>query len=172
MWGTQCGWIAGSECVISQAVEYSLRAMALLAQHSESPLTVQYLAAKGQIPGPYLAKLLQGLVRGGLVRSQRGVGGGYSLSRSPDEITMADVVNAIEPLQRIRSCPLGLPGHIHLCPLHRRLDQTLALVEEAFQQTRLSDLFRDTQGSTPLCDDTNLLSIGPPRGSRGPNKQN
>jgi Rrf2 family protein len=142
--------------------------MALLAQQPHEPATVHDLAIKGQIPAPYLAKLLQGLVHGGLVRSQRGVRGGYTLARDPASITLADIVNHVEPLQRIRRCPLGLPGHIQLCPLHRRLDQAMAQVEAAFRETTLADLFRDARAPTPLCDADAALPRQPPRGQRGP----
>lgn len=137
--------------MISQAVEYSLRAMVCLGQNQPTPVTVQFIAEKGQIPAPYLSKLLQGLGRAGLVKSQRGIGGGYCLAREPQAITLADVVNAVEPLQRIRTCPLGIPGHVALCPLHRRLDLALAQVEQAFASTSLADLLRESGGSIPLC---------------------
>lgn len=145
--------------MISQAVEYSLRAMAMLGQPGGQPKTVQTLAERGQIPAPYLSKLLQGLSRGGLVHSQRGVGGGYSLTRDPATITLADVVNLVEPLQRITKCPLGISGHISLCPLHRKLDQALASVEQAFRETTLADLFRENRGSIPLCSEQNLVTM-------------
>lgn len=137
--------------MISQAVEYSLRAMVLLAQHYGEPQTVQVIAERGQIPGPYLSKLLQGLSRGGLVHSQRGVGGGYVLTRAPGGITLADVINAVEPLARIKKCPLGISGHMTLCPLHRKLDSALAMVEQAFQDTTLAELCTGTNGPIPLC---------------------
>jgi Rrf2 family nitric oxide-sensitive transcriptional repressor len=150
--------------MISQAVEYSLRAMVLLAQGAAQSLTVRSMAERGQIPAPYLAKLLQGLSRAELVRSQRGVGGGYLLARAPDKITLADIVNAIEPLQRITRCPLGISGHVSLCPLHRKLDQALATVEQAFQETTLDDLCKEGVGPSPLCSSKSMVKLD--RGSR------
>lgn len=149
--------------MIPQAVEYSLRAMVLLTQNLDTPVTVQAIAERGQIPAAYLSKLLQGLTRAGLVVSQRGVGGGYLLTRRPAEITLADVVSAIEPLQRIRKCPLGISGHVALCPLHRRLDEALATIEKTFQETTLNDLCQESGGSVPLCSTPALvaLDLGP-----------
>lgn len=137
--------------MISQAVEYSLRAMGILAESPSAALTVQTIAERGQIPAAYLSKLLQGLTRAGLVTAQRGVGGGYVLARSAAEITLADVVNVVEPLQRITRCPLGKPGHLTLCPLHRRLDDALATIEQAYRSTTLADLCKEAQGAAPLC---------------------
>ncbi len=138
--------------MISQAMEYSLRAMVLLAQTSNEPLAVQHIAERCQIPAPYLSKLMQGLVRAGLVNSRRGVNGGYSLTRSPTEITLSDIVQSVDPIRRIESCPLGIKGHISLCPLHRRIDQAIANIDTAFRSTTLADLFAESGGIVPLCE--------------------
>lgn len=145
--------------MISQAVEYSLRAMVVLTQACSTPVTVQEMAQRAKVPGAYLSKLLQGLSRGGLVKAQRGVGGGYLLTRPPAELSLADIVNVVEPLQRIKSCPLGISGHISLCPLHRKLDQAMALVEEAFRGTTLADLCNEVGGSIPLCQEQPVVSL-------------
>lgn len=134
--------------------------MVLLTQSTNQSVTVRMMAERGQIPAPYLAKLLQGLSRAGLVLSQRGVGGGYVLTRTPDNITLADIVNAVEPLQRIAKCPLGISGHVALCPLHRKLDQALASVERAFRETTLADLCKESGGSIPLCSSQPVVTLG------------
>jgi len=132
----------------------------LLTQCADQSVTVQSIAERGQIPAPYLAKLLQGLSRGGLVQSRRGVGGGYVLTRPATKITLADIVNAVEPLQRITKCPLGISGHVALCPLHRKLDQALASVEQAFRETTLDDLCQESGGSIPLCSSKPVVTLG------------
>lgn len=142
----------------------------LLTQSADQSVTVQSIAERGQIPAPYLAKLLQGLSRGGLVQSRRGVGGGYVLTRPATKITLADIVNAVEPLQRITKCPLGISGHVALCPLHRKLDQALASVEQAFRETTLDDLCQESGGSIPLCNSKPVVTLGlarkkPPKGT-------
>ena len=86
--------------------------------------------------------------------------GGFTLVSAPAEISVWDVIDAVDPIQRIRSCPLGLKEHgIRLCPLHRRLDDALALVETAFRDSTLGDLIREPSKSKPLCEFPNL----PPR---------
>ena len=70
--------------------------------------------------------MLQALVKAGVVASQRGAGGGVTLALPADELTILDIVNATDPIQRIKSCPLELSSHgTNLCPLHRRLDAAL-----------------------------------------------
>ncbi|MBX6311916.1 MAG: Rrf2 family transcriptional regulator, partial [Isosphaeraceae bacterium] len=89
----------------------------------------------------------------GIVHSQRGIGGGMTLAKAASELTILEVVNAVEPLRRIRTCPLGLATHgARLCPLHRRLDDALAMVEEAFRGTTLAEVLAEPSPSVPLCE--------------------
>jgi DNA-binding IscR family transcriptional regulator len=75
-----------------------------------------------------------------------------TLLKSPEELTILEVVNAVEPIERIRTCPLGLAAHgVHLCPLHRRLDNAMATVEEAFAATTLAEVLAEPTTSVPLC---------------------
>jgi len=139
--------------MLSQTVEYALRAMVHLADHAPSPRTTEEIAEATRVPIAYLSKVLQGLGRAGLVRSRRGVGGGMSLAKPPEELTILEVVEAIEPIGRITTCPLGLASHgTHLCPLHRRLDDALAITEDAFRKSTLAEILADPSQSMPLCD--------------------
>jgi Rrf2 family protein len=139
--------------MISQTVEYALRAMVFLAGTTPEPRTTEQIAAATRVPKAYLSKVLQGLARAGLVHSQRGIGGGMTLARSPRELTILEVVSAVEPIARIRQCPLGLSSHgMRLCPLHRRLDDAMATVEEAFRSTTLAEVLNEPGESIPLCE--------------------
>lgn len=139
--------------MLSQTVEYALRAVVHLAAQAPDPQTTEQIAAKTLVPKPYLSKVLQALVRAGIVHSQRGVGGGISLARQPDDLTILDVVNAVEPIQRIRTCPLGRKAHgVRLCPLHKRMDAALAMVEDAFRRSTLAEVLAEPSASTPLCE--------------------
>jgi Rrf2 family protein len=139
--------------MISQTVEYALRAAVYLAGESPEPRTTEQVAAATRVPRAYLSKVLQGLVHGGIVHSRRGLGGGMTLARPPEAMTILEVVNAVEPIGRITTCPLGLASHgANLCPLHRRLDAALATVEDAFRRTTLAEVLAEPTGSIPLCD--------------------
>ncbi len=139
--------------MISKTVEYALRRMAFLADRHGTPQTTQQIAETTRVAGPYLSKVMQSLARAKLVHSQRGLHGGFSLARSPQEVTIWDVVDAVEPLQRIKTCPLDLAAHrTRLCPLHKRLDEALATVEDAFRRTTLAEVLADPSTSRPLCD--------------------
>lgn len=133
-----------------------------LANEDPEPRTTDQIALATKVPKAYLSKVLQSLSRAGLVRSQRGIGGGMSLARTPSTMTLLEVVNAVEPIQRILTCPLGIDSHgVDLCPLHRRLDSALAAMESSFGTTTLTDVLSEPGQSIPLCD----LSK-PPRADR------
>ncbi|MBS0205564.1 MAG: Rrf2 family transcriptional regulator [Planctomycetes bacterium] len=139
--------------MFSQTVEYALRAIVYLASKSPQACTTDQIAAATQVPKPYLSKVLQNLGRNDIVRSQRGIGGGVMLVKTPAELTILEVVNAVEPIERIETCPLGLKSHgRHLCPLHRRMDDALASVESAFGSTTLAEVLNEPTSSPPLCE--------------------
>jgi Rrf2 family protein len=123
-----------------------------LAQSPDTLASADELAEVTKIPRRYLHKVVQDLARGGLVRSQPGPGGGYSIARSPKQITILDVVSAVAPLERIRHCPLGHTPHTRLCPLHRELDKVYAETEKAFARVTLDQLLRSTSTIIPLCE--------------------
>lgn len=138
--------------MISQTVEYALRAVVHLASKSPAAQTTREVAEATRVPRAYLSKVLQSLGRAKLVSSQRGLGGGMTLTRPAEKITILEVVNTVEPIQRIRTCPLGLSAHgVRLCPLHRRLDGALASVEAAFGHTTLAEILAEPTRSVPLC---------------------
>lgn len=142
--------------MISQTAEYALRAVVHLADHGDSR-PAQQIAAATQVPAPFLSKVLQALARAGLVRSQRGLHGGFVLAKPAAEMTVLDVINAVDPIQRIQGCPLKLAEHsLHLCPLHHRLDQALALVEQTFRQSTIAEMVPKRSGRTPTCPFPNL----------------
>lgn len=139
--------------MFSQTVEYALRAMVVLANDPENPQTAQHIAGVAKLPIDYLFKVMQSLGRAGLVNAQRGKHGGFMLVRKPAELTILDVVNAVDPIHRIDHCPLNLKSHgVRLCALHRKLDSAMALVEHAFSSTTLADILESSDPIRPLCE--------------------
>lgn len=136
--------------MLSQTMEYALRAVVHLARCYPEAARTAAVAEGTKVPQAYLTKVLQGLRRAGLVASRRGVGGGVALCRDPRALTLLEVVEAVEPLPRIRACPLGLPSHIQLCPLHRRLDEAMASVQRAYADTTIGEIMADTSPIPPL----------------------
>jgi len=89
---------------ISAKVDYAVRAMCELAAHTgDAPLKAEQIASAQEIPLSFLENILVDLRRAGFVRSLRGQVGGYRMARPPSEITIADVIRAVEgPLADVR----------------------------------------------------------------------
>ena len=125
---------------ISEAASLALHTMALLASDSGSKRTTWEIAKILRVSEAHLAKVLQRLGRAGLVKSQRGPGGGFSLGRAPDAITLLDVYEATEGPWEPPACLLGRPACNGSCILGGLLEQVGAEIRDYFAQTRLSDL--------------------------------
>jgi Rrf2 family protein len=139
--------------MFSQTTEYALRVMVYLASLEGRSPTIAQISAATRTPAGYLAKVLRSLARAGLIRSQRGLHGGSVLARPADQVTVHDVVQSVDPIHRITTCPLGLTSHgVNLCPLHRRLDEAIALVERALQDSTLAGLVAEPTASKPLTE--------------------
>jgi Rrf2 family protein len=127
--------------MLSQTAEYALRAVVALAANGPEARTAQDIARESKVPLDYLSKVLNSLSRAGIVSGQRGRGGGFQPVRPAGELTVLEVVSAVDPLRRIKTCPLGLKAHgKNLCPLHRKLDDAVKSVEEAFAATTIESL--------------------------------
>ncbi len=105
-----------------------------------------------KINAPYLRKVLNKLRDAELITTQQGTGGGVSLAVSPDELTMLDVIGAVDALRRIDSCPLGVSGHDELCAVHAELDRTLARVYELLDAKTIAELVKQKGAAAGRCD--------------------
>ena len=83
---------------VSTRGDYACRALLSLALHAEvgGPTSVRDIAERTGLPQPYLEQILLALKGAGLVRSKRGVGGGYVLAKAPSEIHLADIISAVD----------------------------------------------------------------------------
>ena len=107
--------------LFSRACEYGIRAILYIATRPDKDsILVRDIATDLQIPFPFLAKIVQTLTRGGILNSQKGPGGGVSLARSAEEITLLQVVETIDGLNVTHVCVMGIPecGDDAPCPLH------------------------------------------------------
>lgn len=140
--------------MFSQTTEYALRAIVFLAQHQdEGPIGNAKIAERTQVPPSYLAKILQSLTAVDILTSKRGAAGGFQLAVVPDELSVLDVINAVDPIKRITTCPLGLKTHAKtLCPMHARLDAAMASVEESLRNSTISELTNEPGRPQPLIE--------------------
>jgi len=139
--------------MFSQTSEYALRAVVCLAENEETPKTTGHIANITKVPQGYLSKVLQQLSRAGLVYSQRGLHGGFILSRPSDQIFVLDVINAVDPFKHIQTCPLGIESHgVNLCPLHKKMEDAIQMIEANFASCSIAELLKTPTKSRPLCE--------------------
>ncbi len=137
--------------MLSQTAEYALRAAVYLASVAPEVKTAVAISEVVKIPVPYLSKVLRNLAKGRIVASQRGLHGGFTLAKPAEEISVLDVVNCVDNLNRPSHCPLGIPDHIGLCPLHRRLDDAISELQSSLGRTTLAEMLEPTaEGIVPL----------------------
>lgn len=140
--------------IFSKSAEYALRAVVWLAhERSPEPIGNQTIAEHTQIPPTFLSKILHQLVAAGILHSRRGARGGFTLSKVPESITVYDVVQAVDPLKRITTCPLGLTTHKHrLCPMHAKIDFAISQLEQSLRSTPITDLLSDPSRPVPMVE--------------------
>jgi FeS assembly SUF system regulator len=95
---------------LTKLTDYGIVLMSRLSAEPEEVLNVSTLAAETRIAAPTVAKILKVLSREGLLRSQRGASGGYSLAKEPGEISIADVIAAMEGPIAMTECAEHGPG--------------------------------------------------------------
>lgn len=134
--------------MFSQTAEYALRAVVWLGSRPDGSVTSQEIADAAQIPPRYASKVLQALGRAGLVRSQRGLHGGFWLARQPEDLSILDVISTVEPIRRPAHVGGNGDGHdAALDHLEHKLDEAVRMVEALLAQTKISDLI-ESQGTT------------------------
>jgi Rrf2 family protein len=90
---------------ISRRVDYGLRAVIFLSEKDpERCCSIAEIAERQGVPRKFLEKIIQDLMRGGLIRSRRGASGGYRLARPPEQITFHDVIAAVEGPIAVNAC--------------------------------------------------------------------
>ena len=129
---------------LGKLTDYGLVLMTCIARDRERPLyTAGGLAAESRLPLPTVTKLLKLLQQGGLLLSQRGIKGGYNLARSPEEISVAEIISVLEGPIALTDCSQDISGLCDLepcCPLKENQRIISQVVRGALQRVTLADL--------------------------------
>jgi Rrf2 family iron-sulfur cluster assembly transcriptional regulator len=129
---------------VSTRGDYAARALLSLALHgSERPTSVKEIAERTGLPQPYLEQILLAVKGAGLVRSKRGVGGGYVLAREPEAITLADILAAVDgPLTQLVGEHDHCEGHCVLQEVWVHVSDETREMLERFTLAQLVDRTR------------------------------
>jgi FeS assembly SUF system regulator len=134
---------------LSRMSDYAVVVLeALSRQGSGASLSASQMAAVTNLPEPTVSKVLKLMTGGGLVTSQRGATGGYTLARPSQDITVFDIVTTIEGRLGLTACvdggdePCALEAH---CAMSGRWDIVNNAVRVAFQGLTLADMIETTR---------------------------
>jgi Rrf2 family iron-sulfur cluster assembly transcriptional regulator len=130
----------------SVSIEYAIHGLIYLARTGEEKsVLLADIAAAIKVPKEYMRKIFQMLTRSGLVAGRRGAGGGYRLARPAEELTLRDVVEAVEGSLPLYGC-LHMRRHCELaltCPVQKAFDAAREKMAEVLQDTTIRDLTRE-----------------------------
>ena len=129
--------------IYSKTCEYAVRALSYLASKPlHTPTNISEVSEETGLPGPYISKIFRSLTKAGVLKSVRGVAGGFSLNKRPQEISLMDVVSAIDAMTPWKRCAMGLDEcrDDNACPAHEIWKRTMFKMVEKFEKTRLSSL--------------------------------
>ncbi len=131
---------------ISQTVAYAVQATLLLARAKSSlPVPCSQLAAEGNMPERFLLQILRHLVTHGILHSTRGVDGGYTLERPAEEISLLQVIEALDgPLSATLPGNGESSGMPHERRLRQALDEIASTARKQLDALKLSDLLADS----------------------------
>jgi Rrf2 family protein len=137
---------------VSAKAEYACVAMFELAAHygDPQPLRVKAIADHHGIPQRFLVQILLQLKGAGLVASTRGASGGYHLTRAPEAISLADVINTIDRAPAPRPSPLGSPRSAAVQAVRGIWKEIQAEEQRRLEELSLADLVRRTQQPSAL----------------------
>ena len=133
--------------LVSRTAEYAIRAMTCLAQQSPGTLLgAREISKIEKIPMAFLGKVLQNLARRKLIRSFKGVRGGYELARPAEQTTLQSIVTAMDGDGLLRGCVFGMGQcrEANSCPLHEAWAGIRAEVAHLLEQTTIGDVARTT----------------------------
>jgi FeS assembly SUF system regulator len=130
---------------VNKLTDYATVVLIEIAQ-SNVVRSSQHFSERTGIPVPTVAKLMKSLNKAGLVVSHRGAGGGYVLGRSPTEITIADVIQAVEGPIALTACADTSDEHCGIeavCPMQGKWNKVNQAVRTALTEVTLADMVDD-----------------------------
>jgi Rrf2 family protein len=144
---------------IPRRVEYGLRAVIYLAgQDPGKCCSIGEIAREQRLPRKFLEKIIQDLIRAGMIKSKRGSCGGYALARSPDEISFYDVIEALEGPIAVNACMDPQTGcdQVPRCTMLGVWNELQQMIVEVFTRTKIAGVKR--RSSKELLGSSSLSS--------------
>jgi len=128
---------------LNRLTDYGVVVMSQMAHRGKAVSTATQIAETTGVPLPTVAKLLNALARAELVTSHRGAAGGYRLSRAAEEVTVAEIIQALEGPIALTACVEGSENHCDvasLCPMCGNWEQVNRAIRQALGEVTLADM--------------------------------
>ncbi len=152
---------------IGRLTDYGILLMRYMAAHRERTHNAGSVAAEVHLPVPTVSKLLRELARGGLLDSQRGAKGGYELARAPEEISVAQIITALEGPIALTACSIvdSDPDceHEPMCPVRGHWTRINRAISDALEGISLAEM-----AQPPRRDFMTVLGKGAPASQNTP----
>jgi FeS assembly SUF system regulator len=128
---------------LSRMIDYGVVILSQMTNQRDGLVTAPELAEATGLPAPMVSKVLKSLARSDLVSSHRGVRGGYALTRMPEDISVASIVEALEGPVALTACVEASDSHCRvesLCPIRGGWEKVNDAIREALEAVSLADL--------------------------------
>lgn len=151
--------------MLTKTSEYALRSLIYIAMHAVNgkKIGIKEVANELELPLAFIGKILQELVRKGLLASTKGPNGGFFLDRSASSISIMDVVREIDGLEAFKRCGLGLKkcSDDHPCPLHQDFKVYRDGLARLFSQRSIQDLIFNIEKGEAFLTNLDLTDFKP-----------
>lgn len=140
--------------IITRATEHSIRAVLhLAAKHPAPVVSKKEICEAEEITPAFLTKILQPLIKNGIVKSKRGVAGGFCLAREPEKITLWDVMTAVEEPLALNVCLTQDSDcdRVTCCPVHDLWVEVREQMSKTFSRKNLVELLRERDEKNRQC---------------------
>jgi len=141
--------------IFSKSCEYALQASLFLARNSDDEFALlRDISDHLNIPHHFLSKVLQTLARNDIVISSKGINGGFALARDPGEITLIEIVRAVDGDKFLEDCVLGFPGCADQspCPVHSQWKRAKDIILVMLNKKTLADLSKELDTKLDLIE--------------------
>lgn len=128
----------------SKTTSYAISVLSFMARHQESKYSAKKLNELLDIPWPYLRQLLTSLSKSGFIYSTQGRSGGFQLNKGPDQIVLAEIIDAVEGLNVFGTCIMGFKQcpFDHTCAMHEVWEETRNSILNVLNNTTLDQLLK------------------------------
>ncbi len=138
---------------LNRITDYAVVVLTQMANEPDKRVTALQLSEESNVPAPTVAKVLKALAKEGVLASQRGVNGGYRLARPAGDISMLEVIRALEGPISLTACVDGAEGDCNvelLCPVRGNWDRVNTAIRSALADVSLEDMAIPTMFGLPL----------------------